>query len=84
MLGRWLWVLLALGLPGTALAAGEGTSGFPSWEERVLQEWVNRARVDPAMALAGCTQCGEAACYQPMTPLSDALYPGSCPRRAQR
>ena len=73
MHGRWLWLLLALCLPARAGATGEGTNGFPSWEERVLQEWVNRARVDPATALAGCTQCGEAACYQPMSPLSFAL-----------
>jgi len=28
------------------LRAGEAVAGFPNWAERVIQEWINRARVD--------------------------------------
>ena len=51
------------------LRAGEAMGGFPNWAERVIQEWINRARVDPQAALAGCAGCLERACYAPMPPL---------------
>ena len=51
------------------LRAGESVNGFPSWGERVVLEWVNRARVDPQTELANCAGCGERACYTPQPPL---------------
>ncbi|HEY3056435.1 MAG TPA: hypothetical protein VGK31_10955, partial [Thermoanaerobaculia bacterium] len=36
------------------LRAGESINGFPNWAERVLLEWMNRARVDPQKELAAC------------------------------
>lgn len=52
------------------LRAGESIDGFPKWEERVLHEWINRARVDPQAELAKCGRaCGDAACYAPVAPL---------------
>ncbi len=52
------------------LRAGESINGFPNWAERVLLEWMNRARVDPQKELAPCgAACGEAACYKPVAPL---------------
>lgn len=51
---------------------GEATNGtFPSWEERVVAELTNRARVDPAAELAGCPagNCPEATCYSARAPL---------------
>jgi MYXO-CTERM domain-containing protein len=50
-------------------AVGEPVNGFPSWEERVLHVYVNRARAAPADELAGCSGCGEKACYKPTHPL---------------
>lgn len=53
-----------------AHAEGESVNGFPNWSERVLLEWMNRARSDPAADLAGCTpaSCAEKACYSPVAP----------------
>lgn len=52
------------------LRAGEAINGFPNWEERVLHEWINRARVDPQVEMRKCgSSCVEAACYAPVTPL---------------
>ncbi len=52
------------------LRAGESINGFPNWSERVILEWMNRARVDPKTELAGCgTACGDAACYKATGPL---------------
>ncbi|MBI4819232.1 MAG: CAP domain-containing protein [Deltaproteobacteria bacterium] len=51
-------------------SSGEPIDGFPSWEERVVEVWVNRARADPQADLAGCSSCGEAACYSPAPPMS--------------
>lgn len=51
---------------------GEPVNGtFPSWEERVVAQLTNRARVEPATELAGCPagQCLEAACYTARAPL---------------
>jgi hypothetical protein len=46
---------------------------FPSWEERVLHEWTNRARADPAAELAGCPECPDRGCYSPAPPLEWSL-----------
>ena len=45
-----------------------------SWDERVLHQWINRARVEPAREIAGCgVNCGaeekQASCYTPVAPL---------------
>jgi uncharacterized protein YkwD len=50
---------------------GEPNGIFPNWEERVIAQLTNRARVDPAAELAGCPagNCAEAACYSPRAPL---------------
>lgn len=55
---------------------GEATNGFPSWEERVVHEWINRARVAPAVEMAACgAGCAEGtpACYPPVAPLAWSL-----------
>lgn len=57
-------------LTADALAVGEGHDGFPSWSERVLLEWTNRARVDPQLEMTKCgAPCGEGACYKPIEPV---------------
>lgn len=54
----------------TNLRAGESINGFPNWSERVILEWMNRARVDPQLEMKSCgAACGEAACYRPVGPL---------------
>lgn len=56
--------------PHASVAAlGEPMDGFPSWEERVVHVWTNRARADPAADLASCTVCAERACYSPAPPV---------------
>jgi uncharacterized protein YkwD len=59
---------------GRTEALGEPTDGFPSWEERAVLVWTNRARADPATDLAACVsgspRCAEAACYSPVGPLA--------------
>jgi hypothetical protein len=56
-------------------AYGEENAGFPKWSERVLHEWTNRARSDPAIEMTACgSACGEkgsaaAPCYAPIAPL---------------
>jgi MYXO-CTERM domain-containing protein len=56
--------------PREAHAYGESVSGFPSWAERVMHQWSNRARADPQLEMSKCGQnCGEAACYSPVGPL---------------
>jgi hypothetical protein len=59
-----------------AHAVGEAVNGFPSWGERVVHEWMNRARSDPQAEMTACgSNCGDAPCYAPMPPLGwrDAL-----------
>lgn len=56
-----------VGAAGAAL--GEPQDGFPTWEERVVFVWTNRARADPAADLASCTVCAERACYSPRPPV---------------
>jgi hypothetical protein len=52
------------------LRAGESINGFPTWSERVVLEWMNRARVDPQLEMASCgAACGDASCYTPQPPL---------------
>lgn len=67
---------MALLAAGRAAAVGEAVNGFPSWAERVIHEWMNRARVDPQLEMAACgAPCVERACYGVMPPLvwSEAL-----------
>jgi uncharacterized protein YkwD len=57
-------------------SVGESINGFPNWPERVILEWMNRARVDPQVEMAGCgAACTDRGCYMPMAPLmwSEAL-----------
>lgn len=57
-------------------AVGEAVNGFPNWAERVIHEWINRARVDPNLEMDACgAPCLERACYSVMPPLtwSEAL-----------
>ena len=66
-------VVLALltAAPSTAHAYGESVDGFPKWAERVLHEWMNRARCDPQVEMQACgASCPEGACYTPIAPLS--------------
>jgi hypothetical protein len=79
---RWLAaVLVLLALTAGAqdvdnLRAGESANGFPNWAERVIHQWINRARVDPQFEMARCGgNCPEARCYTPQPPLawSEAL-----------
>jgi hypothetical protein len=62
----------SLGLAADKELVGEPVSGFPNWQERVIHEWINRARVDPQADLAGCgSNCPENInnCYVPVVPL---------------
>ena len=62
-------LLLALS-PALAEASGEKIDGYPNWDERVLLELTNRARVDPQVEMDLCgDNCTEAACYSVKTPL---------------
>lgn len=54
-----------------ARAVGEPVNGFPNWAERVIHEWINRARVDPQVEMNACgSPCVERACYTVMPPLA--------------
>lgn len=68
--GAAFGVVCALVVARDAAATGEAVDGFPNWSERVLLEWINRARVDPQAELAGCTaqNCPERACYSAQAP----------------
>lgn len=50
---------------------GEPNGTFPNWQERVVAQLTNRARVEPSAELAACPsgRCLEAACYSPTAPL---------------
>jgi hypothetical protein len=64
-------VLSVAFVAASAHAEGEPVDGFPSWEERVLLEWSNRARCDPQVEMTECgSACADAACYAPVAPLS--------------
>ena len=57
--------------PGAARAVGESVNGFPNWAERVIHQWINRARVDPQLEMNACgSPCVERECYSVMPPLS--------------
>ena len=57
-------------LTARASAYGEEKAGFPNWEERVLLEWTNRARVEPSTEMTKCgAPCAEGACYKPVGPV---------------
>jgi len=64
-----LLLLMTLTIDEASLRAGESVNGFPSWEERVLHQWINRARVDPQAELANCAACADKACYSAKAPL---------------
>lgn len=65
-----LLLLLTLTIDEASLRAGESVNGFPSWEERVLHQWINRARVEPQVELANCgPACAERSCYSATAPL---------------
>ena len=54
-----------------ARAVGESVNGFPNWAERVIHEWINRARVDPQLEMNACgSACVERACYTVKPPLA--------------
>lgn len=80
---RLLIILIAISLAPAAFGAGEIVGGFPSWEERVIHQLTNRARVAPATDLAACTGCGStelSGCYAPTTPLTYDLNLGRAAR----
>ena len=68
---RLFLVLMAFAAAANAQSrAGESVNGFPNWSERVILEWMNRARVDPQADMAGCgAGCNERACYSATAPL---------------
>ena len=57
------------GVSSVTTALGEPQDGFPSWGERVIHVWSNRARANPAADLSSCSVCAESACYSPRPPL---------------
>lgn len=71
LVGMPLLLCLCVATP-RAYAYGEAVNGFPNWSERVLLEWVNRARVDPQTDLSACPSgnCIEniSNCYTPQPP----------------
>ncbi|MDQ6802811.1 MAG: hypothetical protein M3041_18565 [Acidobacteriota bacterium] len=68
---RLIVVMLFTAIAASAQTrAGESINGFPNWSERVILEWMNRARVDPRVEMAACgTACSDAACYTAIAPL---------------
>ncbi len=72
-------ILLSLFLIGVVIATsvseisagdyGVVKNGFPSWAERTVLVWVNRARSDPVADLKDCTVCAEKDCYKNPVPL---------------
>lgn len=69
----WLpivFVILCAVVPGLAFSNGESVNSFPNWSERVLLEWMNRARSDPQTDLIGCSDadCPDRACYSAIQP----------------
>src|SRR6516225_3638380 len=74
----WCFVAsLACVMPfSKAFAEGEAVNGYPNWAERVLLEWMNRARVAPQTDLANCPagNCAEAQCYASAVPVRHLDY----------
>lgn len=48
---------------------GVPVNGFPSWNERMILVYTNRARSDPQAMLAGAPGIADAACYSPVPPV---------------
>ena len=79
------WSALSLGALASILliapdasAYGEESGGFPKWSERVLLEWANRARVEPAIEMAACgAACGEKARVVALLPADRAARLGA-------
>lgn len=63
-----VFAVLSFAAPAAHAYGESDANGFPSWSERVLLEWTNRARCDPQADLGGCTSCGDKACYSPVAP----------------
>jgi MYXO-CTERM domain-containing protein len=58
------------GAAAEAGAVGEAINGFPNWNERVIHEWMNRARCDPKVEMMACgNNCPDGACYSAIAPL---------------
>lgn len=56
---------------GNAGDYGVVKDGFPSWEERTVLVWTNRARSDPVEDLKDCNVCADKDCYnKPSKPLT--------------
>lgn len=70
------WLLTCLTLCAVvevapARGVGEAVNGFPNWAERVIHQWINRARVDPQFEMDACgAPCRERDCYGVLPPLS--------------
>jgi hypothetical protein len=47
-------VLAVTAFSRNASAVGEEVGGFPNWAERVIHEWMNRARCDPKVEMMAC------------------------------
>jgi uncharacterized protein YkwD len=69
---RFVVAAMVLAWSAQAGAVGESdANGFPNWSERVIHEWMNRARVEPQLEMKTCgARCGEAACFKPEKPLA--------------
>jgi uncharacterized protein YkwD len=72
--GKWLLACLTLCVLveiDRAQAVGEAVNGFPNWAERVIHQWINRARVDPQLEMDACgAPCRERDCYDVLPPLT--------------
>lgn len=65
-----LFVSLLIGSVQPAFSLGEPVDGFPKWSERVIYQWMNRARVEPQFEMNNCgANCGEKDCYSAVPPL---------------
>ncbi len=63
-------MVLAWALPAGAVGESDA-NGFPNWSERVMHEWMNRARSEPQVEMKTCAaRCGEAACFKQEKPLA--------------
>ncbi|MGC8928560.1 MAG: CAP domain-containing protein [Myxococcota bacterium] len=66
-------ILLLLFIQNQVIAGDYGVvkDGFPSWEERTVLVYTNRARSDPVAELKGCNVCADKDCYKtPSKPLT--------------
>ena len=76
---RLLVVMLFTSVAANAQTrVGESVNGFPNWAERVILEWMNRARVDPQVEMNACgAGCVERACYSAKAPLMRRTFDAS-------